>query len=230
MSRNDLKKMIVFSSETSKRIIEAAVTDYAALDNRSGSAIIEQKLLESFLPQQEDAQRYVKHLYSGASDVQDIIVSVSQSYAAGVSWQARWGNGKPLVEFALEMCLQSASRINLKDELIHHLMNSFDSLLRILKCEEQEHSGDLLERENLALSVKFGDELYQLLDKEKTPPPTSSYVNFLIDVWDYVGNSTHTYRVLSDLIAISSKWYEDAEIRVNLKELLAVISKKWGDK
>ena len=45
MSLNNLKKMIVFSSDRAKRIIENLIADEAQIENRSASALIEKHLM-----------------------------------------------------------------------------------------------------------------------------------------------------------------------------------------
>lgn len=75
MSDNSLKKMIIFSSDDSRRILENIIREQSNETGISQSLIIEQILENALLPAHPDARSWVAKLYDG-STIEQVLCDV----------------------------------------------------------------------------------------------------------------------------------------------------------
>lgn len=73
MSANELKKMIIFSSKSNKRMVEQMLSDEANVSNRSVSALTEKYLIDSLLPMNKTAATLVKSLYDEETQIKEVL-------------------------------------------------------------------------------------------------------------------------------------------------------------
>ena len=67
-----LKKMIIFSSESNRKVIEQMICDESKMKHCTASSLIEKYLLNSLLPENEDAELWIKNLYQETWTISEV--------------------------------------------------------------------------------------------------------------------------------------------------------------
>ena len=101
MASSELKKNLLFSCVENKELIDAMVGDESKSMRKKPSAILELRLFDSFLTQNEQIRFWILNLYQGKSSG-DTLSSVFNYNAAGVKWKSLGLPLLPLIEFAID--------------------------------------------------------------------------------------------------------------------------------
>ena len=214
---NSLKKMIIFSSPTKRKTIEGIVKDLSALSGRSESAIIEQSLENALMPTDANARYWIAALYDGGT-LSNAYANVFSGYAAGLNWQARWSNGRPLVEEFSRNLAMTFPTICREECELYHLRSQIDTIYNIIPDDTRTHN----DRDCWQWYIT------QLYDN---PQQISLFelTALILRSWDYVGNHTATYRALVDVCRISaSSFYDDSHARIQLIKVIKQLSSEWS--
>ena len=87
------------------------------------------------------------------------------------------------------------------------------------------------EKTELANSILHDSEFASTLLKDlKERPEQVKLFNFyhiLVNNWEYLKDSTFTYRLLRDLTILEKGWRDYSDVRVELLQILKDISTEW---
>lgn len=216
MVLNSLKKILLFSSVKSKKLIETMADDESTCTKIKSSAILESRLVDSFLTENDQIRFWILNLYNGDTSGK-ILSSVFEYNSSGINWKSK---GLPLLPF-IEYAINEQKYINkykVDKEPTEHLLDCLDSIRELLKklkkdkfdIESSLRFSGALETLNYFIDVlngKYGDEKI----------PFGLIYHFFKDYWDDLKDSTHTFRALSDLAAMQKKWRNTQESRYFLK-------------
>ena len=217
MVSNNLKKMIVFSSEVKRKVLEGIIKDQASQTGSSESAIIEQTLTKKLLPSNENALFWVERLYNGGT-LAEAYTSVFAYLAAGPMWEAKHDNGRPLVaEFARLVAMDFPILTGGESEL-HHLLSQLTSIYELLP------EGGSMDDKNLCKiciqQLQNDPQAFYLID----------LTSLILRNWDNLKNYTHTYRALVDLARLSAPRLRDVpRSRTQFTAALDEVSRNWQE-
>lgn len=223
-----LKKTIVYSSEKEKSFIEGALNILSAVDKKSPSAILEDLIAKTLLPENSNASDICKQLFASEINNFGALEKVFDIYAAGVNNEARYQNGYDLVEYLHgELTFASFPSSKETEGFRQFFCSNFHQMYLKVKSEcTAENEDDLLTYESPVKYIKYH------LDTASQEPEAFNPIN-LTDIikkhWDTLGNFTYTYRALSALCRLLAKTRNDyAEDRVKLVEIISKASEEWN--
>ncbi len=226
MARNQSSKKLI--SLVKSVLVDKMVKDEAEMENRSESAIIEKHILDSFLPQNEQARWFVECcLYGENQGIGATLNAVFSYNAAGTrgAWSSKYGNLLPIVQFAhAEQCYCNTVPTGQEREL-HHFLTQLDSI-----CNKFEL---LAEEENFSRQYYYQKEAKyarELLKEATKEPQFMRYCNFyqlVIDNWEDLKDWSITFRMLCDLASMEKGWRDTPETRTKLLHLLKEVSAEW---
>lgn len=228
MRKQAEKKLISF---TNLPLIDRLVKDEAYIENRAESAIIENRLLNSFLPKNETARSIAEfHLYGELQEnnIGSTLSAIFSMNAAGTkrAWGSKYENLLELVLFARSETVFCNTIPTGEEDPYHHFLSQLDSI-----CHELEFLAEKAD-EKKGYYTKEASYARELLTEAKNEPHFMRYINFyqlVIDNWDDFKGLSITYRMLSDLAAMESGWRNTAETRVKLLSILRTISESWDE-
>lgn len=223
------KKLISLTKAT---LIDALVKDEAAVNNTSESGVIEKHLLDSFLPQNEQA-RFLAENYLYGDESRSIGKTLRALFnynsAGNGGWSSKHDNLLPIVEFAFEeqgYCSFTSTSNPDKKELPHFLLQ-LNSICQKLESIEAE-AVDLVAKNYYQNEAQYARDL---LKEATNEPQYMHYINFyrlVIDNWDILKGLSITYRMLCDLAGMENGWHDRPEARTRLLQLLKEVSEEWG--
>ena len=207
-------------------LINNLVKDRAIIENRSESAIIEQVILDSFLPANKTARFIVStYLYDDDDNPIGNTLSAIFSYnAAGVDWKSVNDNLLPLVQFAKNQLIYSSKPLSGDEPELHHCISQVETVIDMLKnlAEEKPELKNAVQYE-----VDYTSSLLKILRDDPRHIKLFNFYRVLLNNWDYFKSSTITYRLLMDLAILEKGWRDEAEVRVELLQIIKCISNEW---
>lgn len=216
MVLNSLKKILLFSSVKSKKLIETMADDESTCTKIKSSAILESRLVDSFLTENDQIRFWILNLYQGGSSG-DILSSVFEYNSDGINWKSKGLPVLPFIEFAINE-QRYIGKYEVDKEPMEHLLDCLDSIKRIL-VEMKKDNFDIESSLKFSGALEtlnyFIDQLNGKYGDEKIP--FGLIYHFFKDYWDDLKDSTHTFRALSDLAAMQKRWRETQESRYFLK-------------
>lgn len=211
---NRLKNIIQGScvSVVNKRLIETMADDESFCKGMKTSAILESRLIDSFLTENNQIKLWILHLYNGYTSG-EILSLVFRYNSSGINWKSQVLPVLPLIEFAInEQKYIGKYKVD-KDLMVDlwHSLSSIRLILEELKSDNFDIESSLkfagaLETLNYfmdQLSGKYGDEKIQF----------GLIFQFFKDYWDDLKDSTHTFRALSYLAEMQKGWRNSKESR-----------------
>lgn len=227
MGPKKIQKMFYYSSEYVKKFIESRIEDIAIKEQRSSSYIIENILLDRLLPKNNDA-RWIVQTYLYPDDerggVQKTLEALFSQNSAGINWNSKHDNFKPLVEYCLLYTGSSSRMANGKPEL-HHFINQLESIVdRIEECTKvciEKYDRQMFEQQAALAKI--------LLETAKKSPEDimfNQHFQLVLDCWDMLKDWSITYRYLADLVAMY-EWTENTNARNALYDIIDTISAEW---
>lgn len=216
MSLYSLKKQLFFSCVENLNLINSFIHDESVCTRNKSSEILEKRLFDSFLSKNDQIRFWILNLYQGGSS-DDILSSVFEYNSSGIKWKSK---GLPLLPF-IEYAINEQRYINkykVDKEPMEHLLDSLNSireLLKKLKSDNIDIESSLKFSGALETLNYFIDVLNGKYGVEKVP--FKLIYHFFKDYWDDLKDSTHTFRALSDLVAMQKGWRDTEESRYFLK-------------
>lgn len=216
MVLNSLKKILLFSSVKSKKLIETMADDESTCTKIKSSAILESRLVDSFLTENDQIRFWILNLYNGDTSGK-ILSSVFAYNSSGINWKSQGLPVLPFIEFAINE-QRYIGKYEVDKEPMEHLLyslNSIRELLKKLKSDNLDIESSLKFSGALETLSYFIDVLNGKYGDEKIP--FGLIYHFFKDYWDDLKDSTHTFRALSDLAAMQKRWRNTQESRYFLK-------------
>lgn len=216
MALYSTKKQLFFSCVENLNLINSFIHDESVCTRNKSSEILEKRLFDSFLSKNDQIRFWILNLYQGGSS-DDILSSVFEYNSSGIKWKSK---GLPLLPF-IEYAINEQRYINkykVDKEPMEHLLDSLNSireLLKKLKSDNIDIESSLKFSGALETLNYFIDVLNGKYGVEKVPFKLIYY--FFKDYWDDLKDSTHTFRALSDLVAMQKGWRDTEESRYFLK-------------
>lgn len=216
MSLYSSKKQLLFSCVENLNLINSFIHDESVCTRKKSSEILEKRLFDSFLSKNDQIRFWILNLYQGGSS-DDILSSVFEYNSSGIKWKSK---GLPLLPF-IEYAINEQRYINkykVDKEPMEHLLDSLNSireLLKKLKSDNIDIESSLKFSGALETLNYFIDVLNGKYGVEKVP--FKLIYHFFKDYWDDLKDSTHTFRALSDLVAMQKGWRDTEESRYFLK-------------
>lgn len=218
------KKLISFVKST---LINRLVKDEAEKENRSESAIIEQTILDSFLPKNKNARCIIEtYLYDDEGSIGSTLAALFSYNAAGTNWASVHDNFLPLVQFAKSQEVFCNTTLSGNEDELYHCYSQIESIINKL----ERMAGDDSEHEKEYL--READWARHLLQELKEEPQCSRLTNFyvlILNNWEDLKGWSITYRLLMDLAILEKGWRNDYETRTELLELVKAISIEWNE-
>lgn len=225
-----LQKVFYFSSEGNKQLYESILADEIEVTGHSATYLTEMHLMESLTSKNRDAAHWIEDLYyidpdgKRTSSIRHTMNSIFSAYSAGVDLKAAYPNGKPFVEYAMQMNLRTKNKK--KDPFDHgsyyYLWDKIDSLCSYLKRFENATIIENREDEEVDAAIKKDiTTLEYILSQKKESDDMSQTFEELYQIilgnWNNKGldNWTYTYRLLSCMASMQT-WEDNAETRTEL--------------
>ena len=183
---------------------------------KKSSEILEKRLFDSFLSKNDQIRFWILNLYQGGSSG-DILSSVFDYNSSGIKWKSQGLPLLPFIEYAINE-QKYIGKYEVDKEPMEHLLyslNSIRELLKKLKSDNLDIETSLKFSGALETLNYFIDQLNGKYGDEKIP--FGLIYHFFKDYWDDLKDSTHTFRALSDLVAMQKGWRDTEESRYFLK-------------
>lgn len=193
--------------------------DESSYKGKKMSAILESRLMDSFLTENDQIRFWILNLYNGDTSG-DILSSVFGYNSDGINWKSKGLPVLPFIEFAIYE-QKYIGKYKVDKEPMEHLLDCLDSIRELLKklkkdnfdIESSLKFSGALETLNYFIDVlngKYGDEKI----------PFGLIYHFFKDYWDDLKDSTHTFRALRDLAAMQKGWRNSKTSRYILTKCL----------
>ena len=243
MYKNNLEKMMIFSDEKIKTLIENIISDESVVENQSASALYEKHIFNSLLPLYQkhifnsllpsniSAQKWIQLMYDGYLEINEVISAAFRYLSSGISWQAKYKNALPLVEYASHLSTFSSAVPTGKEEELPYFLVQLDAVIGELEYYANNYTGELegIKKSELLKEADYARELYKTA---KDKPQCMKYINIyslICNNWEYLKKHTITYRLLSAMAKMEKGWISDAETRYKLTQILKIVSDDWKD-
>lgn len=211
---NRLKNIIQFScvSVVNKRLIETMADDESFCKGMKTSAILESRLIDSFLTENNQIKFWILHLYNGYTSG-EILSSVFGYNSSWINWKSQGLPVLPFIEFAINeqkyIGKYKVDEYQMGD--LWHSLSSIQLILEKLKSDNFDIESSLKFSGALETLSYFIDVLNGIYGDEKIP--FGQIYHFFKDYWDDLKDSTHTFRALSDLAEMQKGWRNSKESR-----------------
>lgn len=226
--KKKIQKLFYYSNEVTKSFIESRIEDIAIRTQRSSSYIIEDILLKSLLPSnQEIADIITAYLYTDSVNdgIRGTIDAILSLNAAGLGWKSKHKNLKPLVEY----CLLFSKNNYVPIPPIDYMRYISAQLKDILDHMNNAITGciELYDRKMYQSQYKLATQLYNDLNHcQSNNLPSRAYYQLIIDNFDILSNLSVTYRFLGSIVRLDS-FQDTANARNKLFDVLNEISATW---
>ena len=197
-------------------MINSFIHDESVCTRNKSSEILEKRLFDSFLSKNDQIRFWILNLYQGGSS-DDILSSVFEYNSSGIKWKSKGFPLLPFIEYAINE-QRYINKYKVDKEPMEHLLDSLNSireLLKKLKLDNIDIESSLKFSGALETLNYFKDVLNCKYGVEKVP--FKLIYHFFKDYWDDLKDSTHTFRALSDLVAMQKGWRDTEESRYFLK-------------
>ena len=224
MRKHAEKKLISF---TNFPLINRLVKDEAEIENRADSAVIETRLLESYLPSNRKARFLVETcLYCENGDIGDTISAIFSLPSATYDISLKYGDLRPVLEFAHEQQCLCRTIPTGKEPEHPHFCSQLDSVATILEDLQKETTSST---QQLAYyhESKWARDLLEIAQKEPDQLRYSNIYQLVMNNWDALKDHPITYRLLSDLAAMEKGWKNTARTRFELLQIIKTVAKEW---
>lgn len=220
-------------------LLDGILKDYAYLTTNE-SRIIEEILLNHFLPTNENARFWIEnYLYSESGCLIEFLHAIFSSNASGLDFIARYNNLYDFVVFAKNLEYESQNFISDYNPTLHHLISQIHSIMLLLQTKAEEQN-DVFRSEQInaqcLLAEKYINQITRIgkindyqTEQVSNISKFSIYLlfAFIVDNWEYIGCSTFTFRLLSDLMELTTQLNDTPKSRITALELIKTASIEW---
>lgn len=140
--------------------------------------------------------------------LKELLIQANVENSAGINWKAVHDNYRPLVEFMRELVTDSSLELTGEEPEYHHYLSQLKTAVE------------------LSDNQKWGRELYEELKSEPESFITINLLNWLLENWEALKNSTTTYRLLADVARVES-WTDDKDAIQKYFSVMESISGEW---
>lgn len=228
--RQKIQRIIYFSTQKIKDLIEGYFADESELEGKSATVLIEEHLLESIMPRNRKYWTLAENLIVNKTGVamgrtMDSLFSI---LAAGISNKASHDNGFNLVKFAYDNKLTTVVGHNplldqqdIRDvKYYYQELKYFSDYLNELANEKKEYDIELDARDIAHIYSIEQDENFVFNDS------LNRVYMAILSNWDELGNWTYTYRLLCAISRLQN-WYSTAETRLELVKVIDEVTYEW---
>lgn len=226
------KRTFVYSSDNTRRALEAALADRCEVNRTNMSQEIEGILIDALVPHDGGlAELAMTRIYYGQTGVRDEVSTAFSDAAAVYDWDNGASDLRPLVELAARQSLGSLIDASKEEDdgsrPVYHLKTCWDSVCSRLHhvCENDPGS-----REALSAAVDEGvaRDLSRALDGGNRGVEARAFFDIVLRNWAVLGGFTYTYRALMDVVELADEWPETARSREDLKACLCSVAAARG--
>lgn len=221
------QKMFYYSSEYTKKFIETRIEDLANKTQRSSSFIIENILMDGLLPKNEEAKAIIRfNLYPDDEQggVQKTLDAVFFKNSAGINWDSRHSNFKPLVEYCIYYSSATATSKS-NENLVPYLLSQLKSIVeRIENCRDA--CNETYDRKMYSLQLELAELLYKNAEENPKEIVFRDHFQLVYDCWDMLDDWSITYRYLGYLARMCD-FQENTNARNKLYDIISEISEEW---
>lgn len=212
MASSELKKNLLFSCVENKELIDAMVGDESKSMRKKPSAILELRLFDSFLTQNEQIRFWILNLYQGKSSG-DTLSSVFNYNAAGVKWKSLGLPLLPFIEFAIDeqkfIDKDEVDKDSVTSNLIDYLIQLKNNFMVSSNNERDTNAKYKIGLETLEFFI-------DVLNNGNNEIRFVMLYRFFKDYWDILRDSAYTFKALSELVSIQKGWRNDNYSRFGL--------------
>lgn len=235
-------KKFNYSSEANALILESAISDCAALTAKTTSSIIEDTLIDRFIPLNDHARYYVCGVLLGKKNnlgaktwtkygIREALVEITSNESIGTEWQsAHRGTGKAIIEYASELLQKNTSKFckeqfNSSYSRVRDAINSWDSIIGVLDVAANNEA-------NLHQKIALEKEVRLAQATKETMSLNPNYYvfnafRFILQNWDILGAWTHTWRFVSAVLESVDSWEDAPEDRIAFREVCEDVFSVW---
>lgn len=225
MASKKLQKAFNISDGKAKSFIDNRIDDIANELNCSTSNVIEQTLIDALLPKNKNAHFLIyNNLYNDKSGVRTTLDSIFAWNNAGVDWNSKYDNLRPLVEFSL-FNLDGDPLLPQENGTMHSFLYSFNSVIKRAE-KELDLVENIIDKSQYFSSLDYAKTLYEQAKDNTIQIGIKFFVEVFLDLWSLIKGWSMTYRALSALASMST-FRENSETRNALVDLVDQISKEW---
>lgn len=220
--------MMIFSSKENKSLINRVFTERSKLQNRSQSSEIEEALLASILPTNEQAQFVIRMLYTDHFTLQRAFSSVFESYSG--AGEARWSNGFPVLQLFSDFSRREWLKVGHEEIITSDFESDFGIVVDILKHHERTtHSQNPLRKASYAKSIEHSEKLLALLQERSDEVPVQSFIAIIAEHWNVLSLNIYTYRALANLSALAMDFPNSPADKDIFNRILTEVSSTWDE-
>ncbi len=223
-NKKDQEKKVLFNF-IKANLIDNLLKDKAEIEHRSKSSVAEQLILDSLLPENSIARDIVSsYLYCDDNAIGNTLASIFSVNAAGINWKSVHDNLLPLVQFARNQLMYSSSPLNGDEVELHHCITQIKAIIEKL---EYIAANKTEFKERLNNEIEFTKVLLSDLQDRPEQVRLVNFYHILLNNWEFLKDSTFTYRLLMDLALLEKGWRNYAETRLELLQIINDVSKEW---
>lgn len=221
--RGDLKKMIVFSSNENRKLIENFMADESELVRKSQSALIEEHILNDILPKNSEAKQWVRKLYLREWTLMETLYYCFGSLTQGLNQMSLYNSdaNADLVRYAMTLCEELDIKLNQKSDKYLYFKNIiFPKLIDKMKGSSKTGWHGIKESD-----IEYVTKISKILDQM----PLYDLYNLILTYWDCFRGWSGTFSYLSTLACLHNKINDNARNRLRLVQVLKDVSQNWFD-
>lgn len=210
MSKNSVKRTVIHSDELHRMICDGVLNDYAVLEKKSVSMVIEDLIMRNFLPRNHRAMQETALMYypdDVRRSISQVLSCTFDYYAAGTDWNAAHDNGLDLILYTSTFIANTPDFTVKRDPYLDSKLDSIASKLE-----------DTSEK-NIVKSLAGQD-----IDKYAA----RQLIDIIIDNWAMLGTWTITYRMLCVLMRNVQNHNDTPWERVELISVIDRLSEVWN--
>jgi len=213
-------------------LVTKFVADEANYRKMTESQVIEEKVLNAYLPINENGRMWIiNYLYDENGTLQKALHAIYAYNGADMSC-ARYQNYLDIVKFTFDLTLQDTNNIDLSNDL-----NRLDYILKYMEMLEDRFR--YVEKNCSNASTRFdmheAAHMLKFLATQMSTSPDSLNGNFcdiyslILAYWDEIKGWGSLYRLLQSLVDVST-WDTTSNRRYQLLNLIKQITDNWKSK
>ena len=212
------KRNILFNIRNAD-LINNMLADKAKVKRTSKSSIVEELILDSYLPQNQAICQLIEdNLYQDNHVIEDLIVAIYEGIGGNVS---KHYNIVPLIQFLIKNLIVYGNHIG-NTENLSKCIPLYESILNIIEK-------DYKERNEKWLLIQLDLDKHMLSDLKEDPSKVrlSELYQLILDNWQLLKEMSITYIFLSRLAALHD--WSNCDTCSNRLELLEIIRNVSGE-